>query len=376
MSIWFPEPDRRDDTFARFGEGTLSWLERSTVSLAVGYRRFLNRNLSMLPAVCQEGIYCHLKEQQHHQAGLFELIVGRTLQELGAQIECEPEGLPSGKRPDFVASFPDGKVFVEAVSPKLDRELGTAAGLEFPITKLIEDNVPPGWAADIRKLPRVSPDESKRHIKAFLQREMNVPPPKHDSDEVVVRETFEQGNLSVTLFPQSRHGLGEDTKIAVHNAIGYCPDDTGVLRSAVKRKYEQLSQLDGTTLVALNMFSTTSSREDLDQALFGVTVSQVDRGGNEIGRYFQTKDGLLAGGIGEPTISGVLAFPEVGVLRCADPVLWRHPRFRGEFPQALDSLEARTMPDTGTEVEVQQATKTDLLQGLEFVKRRPEDCGG
>ena len=330
----------------------------------------------MLPAVCQEGIYCHLKEQQHHQAGLFELIVGRTLQELGAQIECEPEGLPSGKRPDFVASFPDGKVFVEAVSPKLDRELGTAAGLESPITKLIESNVPPGWAADIRALPRVSPDESKRHIKAFLQREMNVPPPKHDSDKVVVRETFEQGNLRVTLLPQSRHGLSEDTKIAFHNAIGYCPDDTGVLRSAVKRKYEQLSQLDGTTLVALNMFSTTSSREDLDQALFGVTVSQVDRGGNEIGRYFQTKDGLLAGGIGEPTIPGVLAFPEVGVLRCADPVLWRHPRFGGEFPQALDSLEARTMPDTGTEVEVQQATKTDLLQGLEFVKRRPEDCGG
>lgn len=339
------------------------------MGLAVGYRRFLNRNLAVLPTACQKGICDHLRKEQTHQDGLFELVAGRTLQEFGAKVECEPEGLPSGKRPDFVAKFPDMAVFVEAVSPTLDRELGAAASREARIKKLIEDNVPPGWAADIKALPRVSPDESKRHIKAFLQREINVPPPKQDSDEVEVKEVFEQGDLSVTLFPQSRHGLSEDTKIAFHNAIGYFPDDESVLRSAVKRKYEQLSKLDETTLVALNMFSTTSRRGDLDQALFGMTVSQGGRRGEEVGRYFQ-KNGLFAGGQGSPTISGVLGFPEVGILRCADPILWRHPRFEGKFPQALNGLEIRNMPDTSTEVEVREATKTDLLQNLGFVEKR------
>lgn len=291
------------------------------------------------------------------------------MQELGAEIECEPEGLPSGKRPDFVARFPDATVFVEAVSPVLDRELGAAAGGEAPIAKLVEESVPPGWAADIRSLPRVRPDESRRHIKAFLLREMDIPPPEHDDEEVEIRETFDQGDLRVMLFPQSRHGLSPATKIALHNAIGYFPNDRDVLRGAVKRKYEQLRNLDGTTLVALNMSSTTSSREDLDRALFGVAVSQRDQDGDEVGRYFQA-DGLFAGGVGKPTISGVLAFPEVGVLRCADPVLWVHPRFEGEFPQALNDLEIRNTPQSEPDVIVHPAKKTEVLRNLGFVEKR------
>jgi hypothetical protein len=53
--------------------------------------------------------------------------------------------------------------------------------------------------------------------------------------------------------------------------------------------------------------STTSSREDLDQALFGVTVSERDVHGDEVRQYFQP-DGIFAGGSGDPTISGVLGF--------------------------------------------------------------------
>ena len=366
---WFPEPEERDDTFARPGEGTLSWLARSTLPRAAGYRAFLNRNLTMLPADCREGIYKHLRAERHHQDGLFELVVGRTLQEMDAEIECEPEGLPSGKRPDFVARFPDGTVFVEAVSPVLDRELGVAAGGEAPIAKLVEESVPPGWAANITSLPRVRPDEPRRHIKAYLRREMDIPPPVRDDEEVEIRQTFDQGDLSVILFPQSRHGLSADTKIALHNAIAYFPNDEDALRGAVKRKYEQLRNLDRPTLVALNMSSTTSSREDLDQALFGVTVSQRDREGDEVGRYFRA-GGLFAGGVGRPTISGVLAFPEVGILRCADPALWVHPRFEEEFPQALNNLEIRNAPQAEAEVIVHPAKKTEVLRNLGFVEGR------
>jgi hypothetical protein len=155
-------------------------------------------------------------------------------------------------------------------------------------------------------------------------------------------------------------------------AVGYWPNDQAVLRGAVKRKYRQLSNLDGTSLVGLNMTSTTASREELDRALFGTSVTQRDQYGNEVGRYFQNA-GLFAGGEGEPTISGVLAFPEVGFLRCADPVLWVHPRFMGALPRALNALETRYAPyapDANPDLIVRPATKTNLLGNVGFVEKR------
>ena len=372
MEAWFPRPEKPDPTYARSDEWTVSWLRRSTLPLADDCREFLNRNLSLLPDDCSDGIFNHLRHQQHHRDGFFELVVARTLQELGADIECEPENPIDRSRVDYAATFPEGVVFVEAVSPELDKELGAVLKRESPLTQLIKDNVPPGWAADVKELPNVGPDESKRHIKALLQRKMNISPPTRDDDEVEVRGSFEQGDLRVILFPQSRHGLSTDTKIAVSNLIEYFPNDHAALLGALQRKYRQLRNLDGTCLVALNMFSTTASRDDLDRALFGTSVTQSDRSWNEVRRY-RRRDGLFAGGAGEPTISGVLAFPEVGFLRCADPVLWVHPRFEGMFPRALNDLETRFAPyapDVDPTVIIRPAKKTNLLGNLGFVEKR------
>jgi hypothetical protein len=366
---WFPRPEKPDATYARPGEGTVSWLRRSTLPLADDCRHFLNRNLSALPEGCSNGIFKHLRHERHHRDGFFELVVARTLQELGADIECEPVNPIDGRRVDFVAEFPDTTVYVEAVSPVLDKELGAVLDREAPMVKLISDNVPSGWAVHISDLPNVGPAESKRHIKAFLRREMNIPPPTSDYQEVEIRGSFDQGDLSVILFPQSRHGLSADTKIAMGSEITYFPDDHAALRGAVQRKYKQLSNVDGTSLIALNMFSTTAKRDDLDRALFGTSVTQLDQYGNMIRRY-RKRDGLFAGGAGEPTISGVLAFPEVGFLRCADPVLWVHPRFEGEFPRVLNDLETRCSPGAEVEVIVCRAKQTNLLTNLGFVEKR------
>jgi hypothetical protein len=371
VEVWFLRPEKPDPTYAETGEGTVYWLRRSTLPLADDCREFLNRNLSLLPEGCREGIFNHLRHSQHYRDGFFELVVARALQELGAFIECEPENPIDRSRVDYEATFPDGTIFVEAVSPVLDKELGAVLKRESPLTQLIEDGVPQGWAADVRELPNVGLDESKRHIKAFVKREMDLPPPIRDDEEVEIRGSFEQGDLRVILFPQSRHRLSEDTKIARGNLIAYSPNDHTVLRGAVQRKYRQLSNLDGTSLVALNMFSTTASRDDLDRALFGTSETQFYRYMNEVRRY-RKNDGLFAGGAGEPTISGVLAFPEVGFLRCDDPVLWVHPRFEGALPRALNDLETRyapSAPDTNPEVIVRPARKTDVLRNLGFVEK-------
>jgi hypothetical protein len=55
--------------------------------LADDYQEFLNKNLSVLPEGCREGITRLLRHEQHFSDGFFELVVDRTLQELGADIE-------------------------------------------------------------------------------------------------------------------------------------------------------------------------------------------------------------------------------------------------------------------------------------------------
>src|SRR5215207_3604421 len=83
-TLWFPEPSRSDDSAANRGEPTTDWLQRSTHPRAKAARRFLNENLSALPSEHQGVLYRMLHERWH--SAFFELIVGRTLQVLGATI--------------------------------------------------------------------------------------------------------------------------------------------------------------------------------------------------------------------------------------------------------------------------------------------------
>ena len=102
---WFPEPARADDTAANRGELTTEWLKRSTHPRAIAARRFLNENLSALPLEHRADLYRALHDRWG--SAFFELIVGRTLQALGATIEIEPGGA-SDVRVDFAARFPGG----------------------------------------------------------------------------------------------------------------------------------------------------------------------------------------------------------------------------------------------------------------------------
>jgi hypothetical protein len=124
LQEWFPAPAYTDDTYARRGEPTTLWLQRSTVVRAVAWRRFLNENLSVLPRAHQSVLYQALHDRWH--SAFFELIVARTLQVLGADIEVEPDS-EAGTRIDFLARFPDRPVSVEAVAPVINAAAGKEA---------------------------------------------------------------------------------------------------------------------------------------------------------------------------------------------------------------------------------------------------------
>jgi len=113
-----------DDSAAYRSESTTDWLKRSTHPRARAARCFLSENLSAMPGEHRATLYRMLHERWH--SAFFELIVGRTLQVLGATLEAEPGGA-SDTRVDFVARFPDATVAVEAVSPVFGPQVGETA---------------------------------------------------------------------------------------------------------------------------------------------------------------------------------------------------------------------------------------------------------
>ena len=134
LPIYFPEPSEPDDTWGGFGEQPVDWFLRSTLPRARSIRASLNANLNRFPR--RYALPLSRKMRAAWQSHFFELVVGCWLQELGADVEPEPKG-SNDTRIDFLATFADGQVGVEAASKVYNRELmeqlardGSASGMD------------------------------------------------------------------------------------------------------------------------------------------------------------------------------------------------------------------------------------------------------
>lgn len=119
MTVHFPEPEVRDDTWGAENERPVDWLQRSTLPRAKSLRDALNENLSHFEPQHAESLAKKLRG--NWRAYWFELVVGRWLQEVGAGVEHEPPGVGTMKRIDYRASFRDSVVSVEAVSKEMNQ---------------------------------------------------------------------------------------------------------------------------------------------------------------------------------------------------------------------------------------------------------------
>jgi hypothetical protein len=108
-----------------------------------------------------------LHERWH--SAFFELIVGRTLQVLGATIEVEPGGA-SDTRVDFVARFPDSTVAVEAVSPVFGSQVGETAKRRNPLLDIVESESPPDMWVMVSSLPDLGPQDSKKRFRSTVRK--------------------------------------------------------------------------------------------------------------------------------------------------------------------------------------------------------------
>lgn len=334
--VWFPEPSLADDSTADRGESTTDWLERSTHPRAKAARRFLNENLRALPPEHQDVLYRMLHERWH--SAFFELLVGRTLQVLGATIEVEPGGA-SDIRIDFAACFPDATVAVEAVSPVFGSEVGETAKRRNPLLDIVESESPPDVWVIVSSLPNLGPQDSRKRFRSTVQK-LLADAGDVGSSPVDVAEELPEGTVSLTLVKKGA-GVSPGRSVGVEPALTAWDDTEQRVRRAVARKRRQGREAVGPALVAVHATGIASSYEEFDLALFGRDVTTVGPSGRLLGTRFEA-DGVFAEGSGEPTWAAALAFLNVGFLGGPDPILYLHPRFRGRLPEVLLTLERRS----------------------------------
>ena len=361
-AVWFPEPSAEDDSIARHGEGTYSWLSRSTSAKAKGCRRFLNENIGHVPLQWQGKLHNDFRTKEWSNV-FFELIVARTLQLLGAFIEVEVQIAETGKRPDFIARFPDGEVTVEATIPEINEEMNRQSAENEELVQIIEGLTPATWTVSVWRLPRLGPNDSKRKFKQMVREIFARLPASPSEEQKPIEVELNYGEFMLTISP-GRKGK----RAAVVRGMAAGADDTEQkIRAIVSRKKKQVRGAATPVLLAVST-SPFGEREDYDRALFGSTFERVDQYGKTVATGFDPVGLFGVNRPESPTCAGVLAFMEVGFPGVADPVLYLHPRFTGVLPESLKRLERRTLRE-GNGIHVERATIHNFMSSLGFVSR-------
>jgi len=366
IPVWYPEPTAVDDTFAVRGESLISWIGRSTVPRARETRRFLNENLAYLPRDFQQYLHHAFKQEQRIPSALFELVVARTLQILGATIEVEPESA-AGTRIDFEARFPDGAISVEAKAPVFMGHLGDTMRGRNPLLDIIQDLVPEGWTALVWDVPDIGLADSKRYFKTTVESMLrDIPPPAEGAEMLTLTREIDAGTLTIELYPKRTGG----SPIGVEPALSWIGSD-GIerIRQAVKVKRRQARNTDLPTLLAVGVAAgiARTDLEDFDRALYGERVGIMGTNRQIVAEEFRTTGIFARKSDDPPTFAGMLAFPLVAVSQVDDPVLYHHPRFDDTLPSSLLALEQRSLRRNPPAIAVQPAQRNDALAALHVV---------
>ena len=200
----FPEPETENPRFHNLGESYYTWLRESTHLAAQEARRFMNRQLALLPEWLHLRIGSDLPAKW--RGAFFEMIVARLLQELGANLE-EPVPNAEGRLADYVADFHGQRLTIEATA--IDTNPGLTADRDRDIHQifpLFDRLLPPTWRVILHELPPLSPSDSKQGLKAVLERVLPSEPPQSEDDHRDVREDIPEGTLEFTLLPGRPQG--------------------------------------------------------------------------------------------------------------------------------------------------------------------------
>ena len=359
--IYFPEPTSPDESLLGWDETAVDWLRRSTTPQANAVREFLNRSLAHFPPKHAKSLAKRLN--QDWQSHWFEIVVGRYLQVLGADVEPEPVG-SNGTRVDFRAIFPSGPVIsVECVSKRFNQSAQQVIERQLKMASLLDAVGPTNWAIHLEQLPDAhSPDDFKPYSEQAEAFYRTLPEPSEGGPRFTFEWTGLHGPMELEAIPfpkgtmPNRFGPG----------IAYADDSILRLKDALidTQKRRQARGADQPVFLAMDCPVGGPDAEDLDQALFGQTVDHRGLGGRVSVSTSFNANGLLVTDTGIP-FAGVWAFLRLSLFGAAGPVLYLNPYQRWTLPDALAGHERRVWT---SRIDKTPPTRESVINLIGFVR--------
>lgn len=364
MARCFPDPIVPDLAWQGYaGEADpIGWLHRSTVPRAGRIRAFLNRSLAELPADAAANLCHRLRHDPPFGRVYFELIVGRFLQVLGAEVDHQPVGI-GDVNVDWRATFPDGAtVLVEATSPQYNQAEHLEVARRVALVGIIETETPRGWWVHPRTLPDLGLHEARgpfrRTVRSLFA---NLPDPAGYSHEnkLIRLGDSSRGPVLLELWP----GDPTESPMAMVSMGAHRDDSPLHIRAAVRDKRRQARAFPGeAVLLAIDAPFGGPDVEDFDGELFGQTVMHLGIDQGVTGYSFRPNGALATQRAAE--YAGVLAFGRLHMFGAQDPVLYHHPRFAGSLPEELLELRQRSLD--GSTIRDEAAARTAIMDAIGF----------
>ncbi len=359
--IYIPEPAVPDLTRPRWAERALDYYRRSTQPESHEVRKFLNRTLNHFPPKHASGYVGKLRSDW--RSFYFELIVGRYLQVLGADIEPNAKG-SNGTDVDYRATFPDGVVVsIECVSKKYNEAAQREMDRNNDMTNMLDEVGPHKWVISFRELPRaMSEAEFQPYVDNAAGFYATLPTPVEDGPHISFEWVGEQGRLRLEAIPFPRGTMANH----MGPGVGWIDNSIQRLRNALidGHKRRQARGAFPPVLLAIDCPFNGPGTDEFDQALFGQETDH--RGFNlheSVGVSFNP-NGLLVTDKDIP-FAGVIAFLGMRMTEAADPVLYLNPYQRWKLPAALAAHETRLWTSG---IDRTPATREPVINSIGFIE--------
>lgn len=359
--VYFPEPETSDAGPPTWDENPVDYYRRSTTPEAGAVRDFLNRTLPQFPAKHARSLVGKLR--QDWRSFYFEIIVGRYLQVLGAEIE---PGARHGNETDvdYRATFPDGVIVsVECVSKKYNMEAHDEMRRHGNMSRMLDTIGPHTWAINFHKLPKAqSPAEFQPYVDRAAEFYATLPVAVDGGPNIPFEWIGGQGSIVLEALPFPRGTMPNH----IGAGVSWMDNSIQRIRGALIDSHKRKQARGGYPPVFLAIDSPFMGpdAEDFDQALFGQVVDHRAFDPHEsVGLSFNP-NGLLVTDKDIP-FAGVIAFLGMRMTTASDPVIYLNPYQRWKLPAALAAHEQRVWT---SRIDRTPAIREPLIGSVGFVQ--------
>lgn len=362
---YFPEPSTPDESAPGWDENPVDYYWRSTTPKAGAVREFLNRTLAHFPPRHARSLVGKLR--QDWQSFYFEIIVGRYLQVLGADIEPNAPG-NNGTDVDYRATFPDGVVVsIECVSKRYNMEAHKEMRRHGNMSRMLDAVGPHTWTIDFHKLPKAqSFKEFQPYVDRAAEFYATLPEAVEDGPRIRFEWTGEQGHMQLEAIPFPRGTMPNH----IGAGVGWIDNSIERIKAALidSHKRKQGQGACRPVFLAVDSPFMGPDAEDFDQALFGQTVDHRGFNAHESVGVSFNPNGILVTDRDIP-FAGVIAFLGMRMTTASDPVIYLNPYQRWKLPAALAAHEQRVWT---SRIDRTSATREPVIDKVGFI-RYPDD---